>query len=403
MMSDCNKFFSRNDNDEKPLVIINQIKPNTIEQGMKASLSTGSWIRKKGVAQMLQLYTYLQKLAFLRRVDTPSGDASSTKLTGPRQLHASSVGFLCVVETPEHAKVGVTKHLSLIGSVTIMSEDLYNLLRDIVKSNVKNILDIPIDLLRQKVKVFLNGEWLGVIDEPVQFVKKLNQMKMKGDLDRQMVSIVPLYAENEIRIYCDSGRFYRPCIRVENNVCKLTKEHLSEISLNKLQKSTKITDWDEFITKFPDVIEYIDSELQSHIMLAAKIDDVIDMRKRMLSSIDEVKNVTNEISQNRYNNLYFEKKTHLEVHPSLLLGEISTNVPFANRNPGPRNIFQYSQGRQAMGIYATNYRNRTDISYILYHPQKPILTTRTAKYVGSEILPSGENVMVAIACYSGLI
>lgn len=403
MLSDCNKFFIRNDNDEKPLIIINQIKPNTIEQGMKASLSTGSWIRKKGVAQMLQLYTYLQKLAFLRRVDTPSGDASSSKLTGPRQLHASSVGFLCVVETPEHAKVGVTKHLSLVGSVTIMSEDMYNVLRDLVKTNVSNILDVTIDKLRDMTKVFLNGEWLGVISEPIEFVKKLNQMKMKGDLDRQFVSIVPAYVDNEVRIYCDSGRFYRPLIRVENNVVKLTKSHLNEISLNKLQKSSKITDWEEFITKFPDVIEYLDTELQPHMLVASKINEVIDMRDKMMDSVKEVKNIDNVISKNRYNNMYFEEKTHLEIHPSLLLGELSTNVPFANRNPGPRNIFQYSQGRQAMGIYATNYRDRTDISYILYHLQKPLVTTRTAKYVGSEILPSGENVMVAISCYSGLI
>ena len=401
MLSDCNKFFIRNDNDEKPLVIINQIKPNTIEQGIKASLSTGSWIRKKGVAQMLQLYTYLQKLAFLRRVDTPSGDASSSKLTGPRQLHPSSVGFLCVVETPEHAKVGVTKHLALVASITIMSEDLYNLLRDHIKSTVQNILDVPIDILRDKTKVFLNGEWLGVIDEPIEFAKNINQMKMKGELDRQMVSVVSSYIDNEVRVYCDSGRFYRPTIRVEDNICKLTKTHLNEISLNKLQKSTKITDWDEFITKYPDVIEYIDTETQPHLMLASKIDEVKAMRERMLQSLDSVSSVKDVIAENRYSNMYFEMKTNMEIHPSLLLGEINTNVPFANRNPGPRNIFQYSQGRQAMGIYATNYRNRTDISYILYHPQKPILTTRTAKYVGSEILPSGENVMVAIACYTG--
>lgn len=57
--------------------------------------------------------------------------------------------------------------------------------------------------------------------------------------------------------------------------------------------------------------------------------------------------------------------------------------------------------RQAMGIYATNYRDRLDISFILYYPQKPLVTTRTAKYTNSEILPSGENAMVAIACYTG--
>jgi DNA-directed RNA polymerase II subunit RPB2 len=55
-----------------------------------------------------------------------------------------------------------------------------------------------------------------------------------------------------------------------------------------------------------------------------------------------------------------------------------------------------------MGIYATNYRDRLDISFILYYPQKPLVSTRTAKYTNSEILPAGENATVAIACYGGL-
>jgi len=402
MMSDCNKFFLRNDNDEKPINIINQIKPNTIEQGLKSSLSTGAWIRKKGVAQVLQRYTYLQSLAFLRRVDTPSGDASTSKLTSPRQLHPSSVGFLCVVETPEHAKVGVTKHLSLVGSITMMSEDMYNLIKEIVKSNVTNILDVSIDKIRTMIKVFLNGEWLGVVDNPITLVNKLNTMKSKGEIDRQMVSIIPSYLDGEIRIYYDNGRFFRPTLKVTDNVVNLKRSHIEHISLNKLNKD-KITDWDEFLNKYPDVIEYIDSELQPFLLIAPKIDDVKVHRDKMLSSIKGVKDVENKMSINRYNDLYFEKKTHMEIHPALLLGEINTNVPFSNRNPGPRNIFQYSQGRQAMGIYATNYRSRTDISYILYHLQKPLVATRTSKYVGAEILPSGENVVVAIACYTGLI
>jgi DNA-directed RNA polymerase II subunit RPB2 len=399
MMIDCNKYFSRNDNDEKPTNIINQIKPNTIEQGMKASLSTGAWIRKKGVAQMLQRYTYLQALAFLRRVDTPSGDASTSKLTSPRQLHPSSVGFLCIIETPEHAKVGVTKHLSLVASLTIFSEDSYNILREYIIKNTNKILTVPIDKLRTMFKVFLNGEWLGVTDTPIVFA---DNVKNLGEIDKKNVSVVPVVSEKEIRIYCDSGRFYRPTLKINNNIVNLKKEHLESISLNKLDKGKKITDWENFVNVYPDVIEYIDSELQPYILLASKITDVQVAHKNMLESMSKVKNVKDSITTNRYNGLYFEEKTHMEIHPSLLLGEINTNVPFANRNPGPRNIFQYSQGRQAMGIYATNYRDRTDISYILYHVQKPLVTTRTAKYVGSEILPSGENAMVAIATYTGL-
>lgn len=402
MMSDCKKFFdNRNDNDEKPLNIINQIKPNTIEQGIKASLLTGAWIRKKGVAQMMQCYSYLQILGFLRRVDSPSGDASSSKLVGPRQLHPSSVPFLCVVQTPEHAKVGVTKHFSLISSSTIMSLDQYRMLKSLIIKKIKNLQDLSVKEIRNMFKVFLNGEWLGCISEPREFVKQLKEMKSKNIIDRQNISIVPDYFSGEIRIYCETGRFIRPVMCVENNTIKVTKDIVEQISLNKTEKQTKITSWEELLDKYPDIIEYVDTETQPFYMFKTKVKDVEEMRIKMEKSIEFTKNVTDKISSNRYNELYFDIINYCEFHPQLLLGELSSCTPFCNRNPGPRNIFQYSQGRQAMGIYLSNYRDRTDISYILYHVHKPLMTTRATKYVGSDILSSGENIMVGIACYTG--
>ena len=93
--------------------------------------------------------------------------------------------------------------------------------------------------------------------------------------------------------------------------------------------------------------------------------------------------------------------THTEIHPSLLLGLIATNIPFCNHNQGPRNIFQYAQGRQGMGIPMSNYRQRLDNSYILFHPAKPLVNNRTSKYMYNDILSPGENAIVAIACYTG--
>ena len=402
MMSDCKKFFdNRNDNDDRPLNIINQIKPNTIEQGIKASLLTGAWIRKKGVAQMLQCYSYLQILGFLRRIDSPAGDASSSKLVGPRQLHPSSIPFLCVVQTPEHAKVGVTKHFSLISSATIMSLDQYRMLKTLVAKKIKNLRDLSIQEIRNMFKVFLNGEWMGCIQEPNAFVAELREMKSKNLIDRQNTSIVPDYFNGEIRIYCETGRFIRPVLCVENNVIKVTKEIIDKISLNKADKQTKITSWEELLDKYPDIIEYVDTETQPYYMFKTKVKEVEEMRVKMVESVKLAKNVADKISSNRYNELYFDVINYCEIHPQLLLGELSACTPFSNRNPGPRNIFQYSQGRQAMGIYLTNYRDRTDISYILYMPQKPLITTRATKYVGSDILASGENIMVGIACYTG--
>jgi DNA-directed RNA polymerase II subunit RPB2 len=54
-----------------------------------------------------------------------------------------------------------------------------------------------------------------------------------------------------------------------------------------------------------------------------------------------------------------------------------------------------------MGIYATNYRYRTDISYLLYHPQVPLVVTKAAKWLHTQDIPAGENCVVAIMCYTG--
>lgn len=402
MMSECKKFFdNRNDNDEKPINIINQIKPNTIEQKIKTSLLTGAWIRKKGVAQMLQCYTYLQIIGFLRRVDAPSGDASSSKLIAPRQLHPSSVPFLCVVETPEHAKVGITKHLSIISSMTIMSYDQFLILKKILKDKTLNLNNLSLEEIHSMFKVLLNGEWVGSILNPNDLVAELISMKQKNMIDRQNVSIVADYTNGEIRVYCESGRFVRPVIAVKDNIIQVTNKQIDEISLNKSEKQNKITDWDEFLEKYPDSVYYLDSEAQPYYLIADKIQTVKTMKDKQLESIKHTKNVVDKISENRYNELYFEEYSFCEFHPQLLLGEIACGTPFCNRNPGPRNIFQYAQGRQAMGIYLTNYRDRTDISYILFHPHRPLITTRGSKYISSDILPSGENAMVGIICYTG--
>ena len=157
--------------------------------------------------------------------------------------------------------------------------------------------------------------------------------------------------------------------------------------------------------KNPGGIEYIDMEEQPYLLVSDKIEKVEEMRKRMNDSIDKVpdEKSLNKLEQinNRYDDLMYQKYTHSEFHPSFLIGEIATNIPFCNHNAGPRNIFFYAQAKQAMGVYISNYRDRLDISYILYHPQKPLINTRTSKYNYTDVLSAGENAVVAIACYSG--
>lgn len=309
------------------------------------------------------------------------------------------VSHNCPTSTPEHAKVGKTKHLSITGSITILQSSQTALIKSYLKKKLINVQDVSSQKIKDYTKVLLNGEWLGLTAEGPKLARELKQNKLSGKFD-PLVSIVYDIMEGEIRIYSDGGRGYCPAICVENNEIKLKREHLKMISLNKMD-TDKITSWEEFMIKNPGVIEYIDMEEQPYLLISDRITEVEKMRQRMITSIDKVKNVKQGKVENRYDDMMFVKYTHCDFHPSFLLGEIPTNIPFCNSNHGPRNIFQYAQGRQAMGIFTTNYRDRLDISYILYHPQRPLAMTRTAKFMYADVLPSGENVVVAIACYSG--
>jgi DNA-directed RNA polymerase beta subunit/intein/homing endonuclease len=306
----------------------------------------------------------------------------------------------CVVETPEHSKVGLTKHFSIIGSVTILQTSQITLIKSFLKKKIINMLDVSANKIKDYTKIFFNGEWMGLSNDSYKLADELRENKLKG-IFNPVTSIIHDIMESEIRIYCDGGRGYAPAIRVKDNIIQLTRDHIKNVSINKTEALDKITSWEEFMLKNPGVIEYIDMEEQPYLLFADKIERVEEMRKKMITSIDKVKNVTDNKIINRYDDMMFLKYTHCDFHPSFLLGEIATNIVFCNSNQGPRNIFQYSQGRQAMGVYISNYRDRLDISYILYKPQRPLVFTRTSKFMHADMLPSGENVVVAIACYTG--
>jgi DNA-directed RNA polymerase II subunit RPB2 len=58
--------------------------------------------------------------------------------------------------------------------------------------------------------------------------------------------------------------------------------------------------------------------------------------------------------------------------------------------------------KQAIGMYALSHQLRTDtITHILNYPQKPIVNTIPAGFLGFNDMPAGTNVIVAIACYTG--
>ena len=84
------------------------------------------------------------------------------------------------------------------------------------------------------------------------------------------------------------------------------------------------------------------------------------------------------------------------------IGTLASCIPFPHHNQAPRNTYQSAMGKQAIGIYTTNFNQRFDtFSHILYYPQKPLLSNHIMEHIHCNKLPTGINAIVAIATYSG--
>jgi len=58
--------------------------------------------------------------------------------------------------------------------------------------------------------------------------------------------------------------------------------------------------------------------------------------------------------------------------------------------------------KQAMGVYALNYRERFDaMSHVLCYPEKPMISPYMSRFYGAQSLPAGQNIVVAIMTYTG--
>ncbi len=364
------------------------IKSTIVEVGLKSALSTGNFGSAKvggppkiGVSQVLGRLNYVSSLSHLRRISTPI-EKTAGKLIAPRKLHNTQWGFICPNETPEGHSVGVVKNLASTACITQASNR--GVVIDFITS-MKEFLPIrglAIERLFIGARIFVNGKWIGMFPPATALdcIKRLRKAKRSGFIQRN-TAIVWKPTVKELWMSTEAGRlvrplYYAPAILDIANSRPAEKERM-------LAEIAACATWDDLLRwESPmghHLLEYLDAGETEQAMIAMDTEDLLS------KAADDSANYS-----------------HVEIHPCIILGSLASTIPFPDHNQSPRNAYQCAMGKQAMGVFAQNYKERFDaLAHMLMYPNLPLVSPKMGKYYGAYSMPSGRNIVVAIMTYGG--
>ena len=370
----------------------NAIKPEEFEKLLVTAITSGDktltvakmTITNRLSSQQLQPKNKLNILTSLKNIETPNkndSSKSSERAITLRQFHSTGVGYICGVTSADTGtKVGMSKQMGISTNISEASSS------EVLKSKV---LDYPLlinledsfknYIIHQKnlTKVFVNGDWMGCVEDFTEFLQTYRHMRRTGKI-HYLTTVAHDIRANEIYLWVDSGRLIRPLLIVYNNMnekdythetykqwIKLTNQMVEDLRSNKI-------DIDDLVKQ--GIVEFISPEEHDNCYIAYELDHF-------------KKHLTNPL----------ERFTHVDI-PQALLGLVALTSVFANHNQAARVVFQTNQVKQTNSWPLKNWQHTAHKDlYIQSMNENPLVSTMAYKYIP----PMGINAMVAIAIYGG--
>lgn len=381
-------------------------KERIVDTGIRKAFK-GNWgaqthTKRVGVVQDLNRLSWNSFISQLRKLNLPLD--SSAKVVGPRLLHGSQWGFIDPVDTPDGGNIGLHKHLAITTYIT-SGYSSYPIIKWMRKHVNLKLLQESLPLyIFSSTKVFVNGNWVGIIDNPLQVIELFKLHRRIG--------IIPVFTSisfdynNEINIYTDGGRLCRPIYYIENGIPSYNNEVIELLKTNKITWENLISGWSDKkdkdfntkknkIYKLNELYENVDEDNY-------KLNDKLIKEKAIIDYIDASEEETSYIATSIHDLTQNKYYTNLEIDPSLLLGVMGNLIIYPENNPLPRNSFSCGQSKQAVSIYHSNFQNRIDkMGVILNYGQIPLIKSRYLEYINKEEMPYGVNTIVAIMSYTG--
>jgi DNA-directed RNA polymerase beta subunit len=389
-------------------------KERTVEKGLRKAFK-GNWgslpqTKRLGVVQDLNRLSWNSFISQLRKTNLEM--AATSKVVAPRQLNSTQWGYIDPVDSPDGANIGFHKHLSITTYITSTASS-FPLIKWIKEHiPIKSITECNYETLAYYTKIFVNGNWIGITEDPISSVNTMKLYRRNGLLPI-FTSISFQYKRNEIYVYTDAGRMTRPIYYIENGQISFDRKKVYELFKNVgwgwreiisgLKEKTRDPNFDVKANKvysieelYPDITpdELSDKQIRDFLKENRSVVDFIDTAEEESALI--------AFSQSDLEKTKKSYHTHIEIEPSLIFGVMGNQVIYPENNQLPRNVFSCGQSRQAVSMYHTNYQNRMDkMGVILNYGQTPLIKSRYIEYVNHEQNPYGINAIVAIMCYSG--
>ena len=369
-------------------IFSNTLTSNGIKKAFKGNWGSQPRTSRPGACQELNRLSWNSFMTHMRKLNLPLD--STSKVVEPRSLNSSQYGFIDPVDAPDGGNIGLHKHLSMSTRITtnISTQRLIEWITtnmDIHHMNEYNLRD-----LSSLCKVFVNGSWIGVTDNPIKFTDTL-KLYRRNNIIPIYISIAFYYTKKQIFIYSDAGRLVRPIYYIHERIISYN-QLLQNVQRDEKDDSA-FYNWDHVVRGFGKYSEFMNvTNGISGLLNTMSVVDFVD------ASEEETAFIASDYNDTLLNKYY----THLEIEPSLIMGVMGNQAIFPDHNPVTRNAFFCGQAKQAIGVPQSNYRMRFDKkNYVLNYAQIPLIKSKYLKYINNEEQPYGVNTIVAIMSYTG--
>ena len=382
-----------------------RIVADGFRRAFKGNWGSEAHTKRVGVVQDVNRLSFNSFIAQMRKINLPL-DASA-KIVGPRLAHTTQWGIIDPIDTPDGGNVGLHKNLTIMAAVT-KGYSAYPMMRWLrMHADLLLLNECTPQIISQLCKVIVNGKWIGVIAEPKEIAQTIKTLRR--------IAVIPTFTsvywnieQSTLYIYTDAGRICRPIFYTaadtEKKTASMKPSYLNDALLEKIGKNDFT--WEQLVTGFAAKKDKLKAD---HVYDSiAELYNATDLKalngsEAILDYVDTAEAEGALIAMD-YDIMHKAQKpyTHIEIHPSLMLGVMGNQVIFPENNQLPRDLFACGQARQAISLYHSNYPVRMDkTGIVLNNGQVPLVKSRYLKYINNEEHPCGENTIVAIMSFNG--